>query len=76
MESDALREAVLAAVRAEGFELAGIAPATAVPAVREAANAALVAGRLAGMGWMDPAWNSNGRPTRTASSRGRAQSSW
>ncbi|HNM77615.1 MAG TPA: tRNA epoxyqueuosine(34) reductase QueG [Tepidiformaceae bacterium] len=56
MESDALREAVLAAVRAEGFELAGIAPATAVPAVREAANDALAAGRLAGMGWMDPAW--------------------
>ncbi|MCC6959332.1 MAG: tRNA epoxyqueuosine(34) reductase QueG [Dehalococcoidia bacterium] len=56
MESDALREAVLAAVRAEGFELAGIAPAAAVPAVREAANDALAAGRLAGMGWMDPAW--------------------
>lgn len=56
MESDVLREAVLAAVRAEGFELAGIAPATAVPAVRETANDALGAGRLAGMGWMDPAW--------------------
>jgi epoxyqueuosine reductase len=50
------RERVLALVRDEGFELAGIAPAALQPAVRERALAASAAGELADMGWMTPAW--------------------
>lgn len=54
MEAD--REAVLALVRAEGFELAGIAAAIQVPGVRETAHRALKEGRLADMSWMTPEW--------------------
>ena len=50
------REAVLAMVRDEGFELAGIARAGPLPPVREAALAAFEDGRLADMRWMDEAW--------------------
>ncbi|MBK9611158.1 tRNA epoxyqueuosine(34) reductase QueG [Candidatus Amarobacter glycogenicus] len=51
-----LRESVLAMARAEGFELAGIAPAGDLPEAREAARAALDAGYLAGMAWMTGEW--------------------
>lgn len=51
-----LRGRVMALVRGEGFELAGIAPARRVRDVAEAAEQALAAGRLADMGWMDSAW--------------------
>ena len=54
MEAD--REAVLALVRAEGFEIAGIANAATIPGVREAAHQGLKAGRLAEMSWMTPEW--------------------
>lgn len=47
---------VLEIVAREGLALVGIAPATEAPGVREAALAALDAGRLAGMGWMDHEW--------------------
>ncbi|MGE3076976.1 MAG: tRNA epoxyqueuosine(34) reductase QueG [Dehalococcoidia bacterium] len=50
------REAVLAMVRAEGFELAGIAPASEVPEARAAAQEARQAGRLADMRWMTAEW--------------------
>lgn len=56
MEASDLRERVMALVRSEGFELAGVAPAAFVPPVRESASRALEAGRLAGMGWMDAPW--------------------
>jgi len=47
---------ILEIVEREGLVLAGIARAEPVAGVREAAMAALVAGRLAGMAWMDDAW--------------------
>lgn len=50
------RAAVFAMVRAEGFELAGIAPAVDVPEARAAALEALGDGRLAEMGWMTGEW--------------------
>ena len=50
------REAVFAIVRAEGFELAGIAPAVEVAEARAAALEALREGRLAEMGWMTGEW--------------------
>jgi epoxyqueuosine reductase len=51
-----MREAVLAVVRDEGFEIAGIAPARTLDGAAEAAHDALAAGRLADMRWMDEAW--------------------
>lgn len=56
MNAADLREKVMALVRDEGFELAGIASAVGSAAVRAAAEEALAAGRLADMGWMDGAW--------------------
>jgi len=50
------RDRVLEIVRAEGFELAGIAPANVAPAVRVEATRALREGHLAGMAWMDEPW--------------------
>ena len=50
------REAVLAMLREEGFELAGIARADAIAGVREEAITSLHTGRLAEMHWMDEAW--------------------
>ena len=50
------RETVLALVREEGFELAGIARTQAIPGARKAALASFEAGRLAEMRWMDEAW--------------------
>lgn len=40
----------------QGFELAGIAPATASAEVLETAKSALAEGNLAGMGWMTSDW--------------------
>ncbi len=48
------RAASLAA--AEGFDFVRFAPATPLPGAREAARAALSAGRLDGMNWITPAW--------------------
>lgn len=54
MTSD--REAVLALVRSEGFEIAGVAAARHVPEVHHAAQAARESGRLADMQWMTEEW--------------------
>ena len=51
-----LRERVLTIVRNEGFELAGIARASNLPAAREAGVEALESGRLATMNWMNADW--------------------
>lgn len=56
MDAAHLREEVMALVRKEGFEIAGIAPATPLPPVHDAALNALEAGHLADMGWMDEPW--------------------
>jgi len=50
------RERVLAKVRGEGFELAGIASAVKIAEVEAAAQAARGEGRLADMAWMTQEW--------------------
>lgn len=52
----AVQERALEIVAREGLALVGIAPAREVTGVREATLAALDAGRLAGMHWMDREW--------------------
>ncbi|MGI8927249.1 MAG: QueG-associated DUF1730 domain-containing protein, partial [Tepidiformaceae bacterium] len=56
MDAGDCRDEVLAFARAEGFELIRFAAATPIPESRDAARAALAAGRLEGMEWITAAW--------------------